>query len=206
MQMRSLTTAVFGLSLMLIPAAQASAQGTAPSGSQGQHGTEHAGGKANKTKAKAGDPQAFVMEAAHGGHAEVELGKLATAQAKHEDVKAFGQQMVTDHGNANQELASLASSKGWKVPADPGPKHKADAQRLGRLNGEQFDRAYMQHMLKDHEKTVSLFEQGSKQLEDAELRGWAEKTLPTLRQHLEKARSVAAAVGAGKGTKTPSQH
>jgi putative membrane protein len=140
----------------------------------------------------------FVTEVGQGGQAEVSLGKLATQHAKSADVKQFAERMVTDHGQANQELAALASRKGWSVPTEPGPKHKAEEQRLSRLTGEQFDRSYMQAMLKDHEKDVREFEQASKQLTDPDLKAWAEKTLPTLREHLARARAVSTSMGDSK--------
>jgi putative membrane protein len=140
--------------------------------------------------------QEFVTEASEGSHGEIALGRLAADKGKRADVRGFGQRMQRDHGQANQELTALAKRKGWKVATGPGPKNDANEQRLNRLAGEQFDRAYMQDMVKDHEKDVRMFEQASKQLEDAELRAWILKMLPTLREHLERARTVNAAVAA----------
>jgi putative membrane protein len=149
--------------------------------------------KARDTKAS--NAQAFVTEAAHGGHAEVSLGKLASEKAASNDVKEFGQMMVKDHSKANDELATLAGRKGLDVPDGPAKKQKAEEERLSRLSGAQFDRAYMQLMVKDHEKDVRAFEQASRQLDDAELKRWASQTLPTLREHLDRARAIQASLG-----------
>jgi putative membrane protein len=160
---------------------------------------EHQNAASTKGK-KVTSAQGFLTEAGQGGHAEVSLGNLAAERASSADVKQFAQRMVTDHGKANQELSWLAQQKGWTVPSGPAPKHKAEEQRLGRLTGVAFDKAYMQHMVKDHEKDVRMFEEAARRLDVAELKAWIEKTLPTLRQHLESARSIATSLGEPRKT------
>jgi len=144
---------------------------------------------------KMGSDQHFVMEAAKGGLAEVELGKLAAEKASSEDVKKFGQRMVDDHGKANDELKSLAQSKNITLPTAPDSKDKAKMDRLSKLSGEAFDRAYMQEMVKDHKKDVNEFRTESKSGKDPEIKSWASKTLPTLEEHLTMAESANKAVG-----------
>src|SRR3954468_1889404 len=94
----------------------------------------------------------FMKQAADGGMAEIALGNLAVSKASSDDVKKFGQRMVDDHSKANDQLKQLASSKGIDVPSELNAKDKATKERLSKLSGEQFDRAYMQHMVKDHTK------------------------------------------------------
>lgn len=144
--------------------------------------------------------RAFITEAAEGGLAEVDLGRLATKQAANEAVKQFGQRMVDDHSKANDELTSLAQQKGMTVPTAPNAKQQATAQRLEKLQGAEFDKAYMQDMLQDHKKDVAAFEKASKSAQDADLKAWAGKTLPTLRDHLQLAQDTAAKVGAKGGS------
>src|SRR5262249_35743804 len=138
----------------------------------------------------------FMTETANGGMAEVALGQMALSQAANEDVKKFAQRMVDDHSKANQELTDLAKNKGVSLPAEPGPKHKQVKDRLAKLSKADFDREYMKEMVKDHQKTVSTFELRSRQARNAELKAWVDKTLPTLREHLQMARDVAKKVGA----------
>src|SRR5689334_10757965 len=109
-----------------------------------------------------GSDSAFVTKAAVGGLAEVKLGQLATQKASSSDVKQFGQQMVDDHGKANEELKQLASSKGITLPTDLDAKHQATYDRLSKLDGAAFDRAYMQDMVADHNEDVSEFRRESK--------------------------------------------
>jgi putative membrane protein len=127
--------------------------------------------------------------------AEVELGKLAADKASSDEVKKFGQRMVDDHGKANDELKKLAENKNITLPTAPDAKHKATIDRLSKLSGEAFDRAYMQEMLKDHRKDVSEFRTESKSGKDADVKAWAAKTLPTLEEHLKLAQDANKAVG-----------
>ena len=133
----------------------------------------------------------FLQEAADGGMAEVELGQLASEKASSSDVKQFGQRMVEDHGKANAELKQLASQKHVDLPAEPSAKHKSTKARLEKLSGDQFDKAYMADMLKDHKKDVAAFEKESRSAKDPDVKSFAAKTLPTLQDHLKQAQSLA---------------
>jgi putative membrane protein len=133
----------------------------------------------------------FLKEAADGGMAEVELGQLASEKASSSDVKQFGQRMVEDHGKANDELKQLATEKHVDLPAEPSAKHKATKARLEKLSGDQFDKAYMADMLKDHKKDVAAFEKESRSAKDPDIKSFATKTLPTLQAHMKQAQSLA---------------
>jgi len=132
----------------------------------------------------------FAMKAAQGGAAEVELGKLAQNQASDPKVKEFAQRMVADHSKAGDELKSAAS--GMDLPQDPPKKAKAEAERLAKLQGADFDKEYSRYMLKDHEEDVAMFKKEASSGQDANLKGFAQKTLPTLEQHLQMARDLPA--------------
>jgi putative membrane protein len=137
----------------------------------------------------------FVTKAAQGGLAEVELGKLASDKASNEQVKQFGQKMVDDHGKANDQLKSLAQTKNIMLPTDLSPKDKALRDRLAKLSGPAFDRAYMRAMVTDHTKDVNEFRMESKSGADPDVKSWASNTLPTLETHLKMAEDANRAVG-----------
>jgi putative membrane protein len=103
--------------------------------------------------------------------------------------------MVKDHSKANTELMSLAKSKQIDVKTKTDMSKEAMAV-LGKQSGAAFDRAYMDEMVKDHQKTVALFEQQSKNGDDAELKAWAGKQLPNLREHLKMAQDLQTKLGA----------
>src|SRR6185295_1472389 len=116
--------------------------------------------------------QHFVMDVAHDGMAEVELGKMAAEKASNDQVKKFGQRMADDHAKAGDELKALAEKKSITWPTDLDPKHKAVHDRLMKLSGEAFDRAYMQDMVNGHTKAVAAFRMESKSGKDADVQAW----------------------------------
>ncbi len=162
--------------------------------------------KASKTtaKAKAGSDDAFVKKAAEGGLAEVELGNLAKQKAQSDQVKQFADRMVTDHGKANDQLKTLAQNKNITLPSDLSAKDKALRDRLSKLSGDRFDKAYMQAMVKDHTTDVNEFRHESKSAKDPDVKAFAAQTLPTLEDHLKLAKQDNRAV-ATTGTKSSSK-
>ena len=136
----------------------------------------------------------FVSEAGMGGLAEVQMGNLALAKSENADVKAFAQRMVTDHGKANAELAQLATVKGLALAAELAGKHQQAYEHLNGLGGAEFDKAYMQHMVEDHVEDVAKFEQASTTATDADVKAFAAKTLPVLKEHLAQAQATAGKV------------
>ena len=141
------------------------------------------------------DDQEFVTKAAEAGIAEVNLGNLASSKATNADVKKFAGTMVTDHGKANDDLKSLASSKGITLPTGPGKEGEDAMGKLSAKSGADFDKDYMKEMVGAHEKAVKLFEKESKDAKDADLKTWATNTLPTLKKHLEMAKDTKKKVG-----------
>jgi len=139
--------------------------------------------------------QPFLKEAAQGGIMEVTLGKMAAEKAQSEAVKNFGLRMIKDHGQANVELKNLAQSEGVSLPSDMGSEGKELEQRLQKLSGAEFDQAYMQEMLKYHKKDIEAFNQEAQNGQDAEVKNWAAKTLPTLREHYQLGQTAAEKIG-----------
>ena len=133
----------------------------------------------------------FVKDAAQGGMAEVELGQLAVEKASSDDVKKFGQRMVEDHSKANDNLKQLATRKGVHVAQQLSAKDKATKARLSKLSGDQFDKAYMSNMVRDHKKDVSEFKRETESAKDPDVKNFATSVLPTLEDHLKQAQSLA---------------
>lgn len=137
---------------------------------------------------------AFVQKAAAGGMAEVEMGKLGQDKASSDPVKQFGARMVQDHSKANDQLKQIATAKSVTLPSGPEPKAKSDMTAMQKMTGAAFDKHYMDHMVADHHKDIALFEKEAKSGKDPELKSFAENTLPTLREHLQLAERVKAAL------------
>ena len=132
--------------------------------------------------------QKFLKGAIEGNLAEIEMGKLAQQNGQSGDVKSFGQMLVTDHGSANQKATSVAQQMGVTPPSEPNRKQKNEYQRMSKLSGDKFDKAFAKHMVTDHKKDIRAFEKESKKNDAAAQ--FAKDTLPTLRKHLETAQSL----------------
>ena len=137
----------------------------------------------------AGDRK-FLSEAVDGGMAEVELGKLALQKAADTGVKKFGQQMIDDHSQANDQLRQLAAGKGVDLPQSPSAKNRELKRRLASLRGTSFDKAYMTDMVADHKEDVAAFQRESNWARDPQVKSFATHTLPTLREHLKHAQEI----------------
>ncbi len=138
-----------------------------------------------------GGDLAFMNDAAPGGMAEVELGKLAVFKSNNADVKAFAQKMIDDHTKAGDELKQLATQKKVTLPPDVLPAHKQLIDKLSKSSGADFDKEYVMAMVEAHEKDVAAFENVSKTAADADVKAFATKTLPTLKMHLEMIKGLA---------------
>ena len=134
--------------------------------------------------------QGFYVQAAQGGMAEVELGKLAQTNGGSAAVKEFGTQMVTDHGKANTRLKAIAARKQVVLPSTLSPEHQAMKKKLEGLSGAAFDTEYLAGQVADHEKVAALLEQEAAAGKDPDAKAFATDTLPTVKAHLEMARKL----------------
>lgn len=126
----------------------------------------------------------FVEKAASGGMAEVKLGKLAVEKGTSPTVKEFGQKMVDDHGKAGDELKALATRKKLPMPSDVNSEQKATYDKLAKLSGPAFDKAYIDAMVKDHDEDVKEFKQATTTAGiDPDVKAWAQKTLTVIEEH-----------------------
>lgn len=159
---------------------------------------------AAKSRPAMGDAH-FAKEAAQGGMAEVKLGQLAQEKGAKDSVKSFGKRMVDDHSKAGDKLKEVTSRENITLPTDISAKDQATYDRLSKLNGAAFDRAYARDMVKDHETDVAAFQKEANTGRDDSLKGFASETLPTLQDHLKQAKEMMKSVGGGtsasKGTK-----
>ena len=139
----------------------------------------------------------FVEKAGTSGLAEVEMGELGAQKATNGQVKAFAKRMVADHKKANEELETLITGKGLQgkglqIPSSRSDMHKTTMEKFHQQNaGKDFDRAYMEQMVEDHKTDVELFETAAdNETLDPNLRGYAKRILPTLRDHLNQAQTI----------------
>jgi putative membrane protein len=120
----------------------------------------------------------FMKKAAKGGLMEVTMGQVAEQKAQSDDVKSFGKRMVTDHSKANDELKSIASKKGIQLPSK---EHSAKWTS---------DKAYMDMMVKDHEKDLAEFKEEATGGSDPDVKKFADDTAKVVQEHLDQAKEI----------------
>jgi putative membrane protein len=147
--------------------------------------------EANKNDKIAKGDRKFIEKAAGSGMFEVQVSQLATTRAKSPDVKSFAGMLVDHHTKANDELTQLANAKGVELPAAPPRAMRRDIDKLGKKNGDAFDKDFMQNVgIKAHQKDIKEFEKAGKDVKDPEVKAWATKTLPVLKEHLAQAQKL----------------
>src|SRR3954468_22697836 len=163
---RFLIALACALSLALVPTLRAADADTGGGSAGGGAGTGTPAAGTGKLGSK---DMKFIKDAAAGGMEEVALGKLAAQKGSSEAVKTFGQRMVDDHSKANDQLMTLAQSKGVDLAADKDATDKKiqkATDKMSKLEGADFDKAYAKAMVKDHEKDVKEFETAAKDAKD----------------------------------------
>lgn len=132
----------------------------------------------------------FIMNAARDGIFHVEAGKLAVQRASSEGVKKFGQHAIEHHTQINDELAQLASKKGVILPKKMSKREQEALDKVAKLSGPDFDKAYLEMEIKDHSKDLSAFQKEAKDGKDPDVKAWAAKTVAAIEEHLKMARDL----------------
>jgi len=209
MKIASLTLgAAIALALSIGSAqAQTPGAGTSATGGQSAPAVQPGTGTRNlpaKSNIARGDRK-FIEQAANSGMFEVQVAQLAVSKATDPNVKSFASMLVDQHTAANNELVKIANAKGVELPAAPKHSLRREIEKLGKKNGAEFDRDFVREVgLKAHEKDIKAFEKASKDVKDADLKAFVDKTLPVLREHLAAAEKLpqsgknSAAMGANK--------
>jgi len=130
----------------------------------------------------------FLKEASEANQSEIKLGELAKERASSEEVKDFAEHMINDHRESQEQVTRLAEEKNVELPKKDMEDHTY--RKLSKLSGAKFDDAYMDAMVKDHKKDVSEFEKACKKVQDQDVQSFANKTLPKLEEHLQKAKKL----------------
>lgn len=154
-------------------------------GASGAAGTAAAGNKLSNADEKA------VKDMAMADMAEVATGKMAQTKAQSPEVKAFAQQMIDDHGAALAKVQALAQARGVNLPNDVDAKHKRMAAKLEKMNGAEFDKAYMTMAgVKDHSTVLKKLQADAKKITDPEVKALAQQHIPVVEQHLKAAEQM----------------
>jgi putative membrane protein len=136
----------------------------------------------------------FVQKAAMSDMYEVQAGKLAAQKGQSDAVKQFAQQMVGAHTKTTEELTGIVKAKSIKVelPSALDSTHQKLIDDLNSASAQDFDKTYADQQVDGHKKAVSLFKKYAAKGDDADVEGFAEKTLPTIEHHLDEAQKLPA--------------
>ena len=145
--------------------------------------------------------RAFIRDAAEGGLAEVKMGELGQQKATSQDVKNLAKTLQDDHQKANDELTSIAKSKGIELPSGMGA-HESAINSLENKQGQEFDRSFVKDTIRDHNQDISKFERAANDLDDPDLKAFAQKTVPVLRNHLSMAEQASKSLSSEKSGKS----
>jgi putative membrane protein len=136
--------------------------------------------------------QQFVAVAAGAGLYEVEIARVAASRASNAQVRSYAQMLVEHHTANNTELTTLVRSKGHTIGSALPPTLQQRVTTLSAMSGARFDREFIRMVgVQDHRSAIAAFEKGRSSVTDTDLRAYIDKSLPTLRQHLEAAQSLA---------------
>lgn len=145
--------------------------------------------QASGQKESRGDAR-HMRDMAQANMAEIEAGKLALQKAQSDEVKKYAQQMVDDHTKMLDEMKQLAQAKGVDLPTAPDRKHQRLMKKLESASGEDFDRAYMSAMVRDHRDALKVAQRTAKSAKDSELKSSAQKAAPEIQDHLKMAQEI----------------
>jgi putative membrane protein len=135
-----------------------------------------------------GKSEMFIKEAIQGNIGEQKIGQLAQQKGATEGVRKFGKDLEHDHAKANDSAMTVAKSIGVNPPEMPTKKQRELYDRLSKLSGEQFDKEFVQAMVKDHKKDIQKYSEEAKGTGPVDM--YAKDTLPHLKQHLQEAESL----------------
>jgi len=169
-------------------------EGTKPPSSErpgGRPGAVGTGGAGANVKSD-GD---FVRDIVIKNMAEIELSRMALNRASSVDIKSFAQRMIDDHRKSGDELKAIAGRKSLTWPAGPSADGKALKDKLSKLNGAAFDRAYIDAMVSGHREVLEVMKTEAQSGADAEVKAFAAKATSTVQAHLTHALEVQAKFG-----------
>ncbi|MFP2927406.1 DUF4142 domain-containing protein [Pyxidicoccus sp. 3LG] len=146
------------------------------------------------------DEKRFLEMQHHVNQMEVMMGRLAQEKGASQGVKDYGARLVKDHEAADLKITTYATKKNLQL-AQPQPKNdfektmktanEAALAKLQSLQGPVFDRAFLAHMVGQHDSTIAMVMAGQQQFaSNAEVKGMLDSQLPVLKQHRQQAHKL----------------
>lgn len=137
----------------------------------------------------------FLQMAAAGHNVEIQLGKLAQLKGENEDVRAYAGRLVKSHEAAYSDLAKLLKNRKLAIVSGLEWENREDAKKLIKASGAEFDRLYLDTMIRHHEQSATLYDQQAKSGKEDDVKAYAADVLPGIRDHLKEARALRKTLG-----------
>lgn len=132
----------------------------------------------------------FIVRVANNGMTETQLASIAEQKGTYLDVKSFAAMLYRDHSGVNQTVKDLAATKNIALPASITEEKQKEIDNLNKKTGKEIDKEFISMMIKSHKSSIESFEKAVTEVKDPEVRAFADKTLPTLRAHLDSAEKI----------------
>jgi putative membrane protein len=145
----------------------------------------------------------FFADAVSGSTMELAGGAFAVSKAERDDVKALGRQLMNDHARMNRDVIVLAKDLGDLLSNELRPDDRKVVDRLQKLDGAEFQREYLKAIVEHHTRELAMFEKQAASGTNPQVKAYAEKTLPQVKEHLRLAEEAAKGAAAGKGAAAP---
>lgn len=132
----------------------------------------------------------FLVKVANGGMAETEMASFAQQKATYQPVKDFAGMLFNDHSGVNEQVKTIAGQKKVVLPATISDDKQTEVKDLEKRTGKDIDKEFVRKMIKSHEASITMFENAMLDAKDSDVRSFADKTLPTLKAHLDSAKAL----------------
>jgi putative membrane protein len=137
------------------------------------------------------DDKDFLAKAHNMCQATIKISELAEKQATNPMVREYAGTIVKDHQKFAEEVATHAKNHQVATSPDLSKEGQAELDRLAKLHGAEFDREYINQMIKCHEKAVECCEGESKTATAPELKKCSQERVAALKEHLSRAQEIA---------------
>jgi len=132
----------------------------------------------------------FLTKVANSGMAEVQMAKDAQQKATIDAVKSFAAMLERDHTAVNDQVKTFAGQRNVSLPASPSDDKQKMIDDMNKMTGKSFDKDFISMMVKNHTDGIKLFEDTKANASDVDIKNFADKTLPTLKMHLDSAKAI----------------
>ncbi len=184
--------------LILTTAAALTSFGTSVRAQSHDTGSANLGSSSTKADSKT---TRFLKEAAEDNDSEIAMAEVGIQKAQNADLKSFCEQLKKDHTQANDQLRPIAQKYGVNVEQElKGKSHREMTKVEKETAGPKFDQQFAEDILRDHQKDIQKFQRAANDLQESDVKQYAQSMLPKLEQHFQTAQNVAKAVGVDQST------